>query len=130
MPTYVTDTHSLFWYFTRPERLGIEARMAFDQVAAGDSTLIVPVIVLAELIYLIQNKPVGGDLDEILNELQANPSILITDLTFARALDLRKLTAVSEMHDRLIVAEAVANRAALITKDLSITNSGVVSVVW
>ena len=66
----------------------------------------------------------------ILNELQADPSVLITDLTFARALDLRKLTAVPEMHDRLILAEAVANGATLITKDLSITNSGVVPVVW
>ena len=130
MPTYVTDTHSLFWYFTRPERLGAGARLAFDRVAAGDSTLIVPVIVLAELIYLIQNKPVGGDLDEILNDLQADPAIVIADLTFARALDLRKLTTVPEMHDRLIVAEAVASGATRITKDLSITNSGVVPVVW
>ena len=66
----------------------------------------------------------------ILNELQADLSALITDLTFTRALDLRKLTAIPEMHDRLIVAEAVASGATLITKDLSITNSGIVPVVW
>ncbi len=49
MTAYVTDTHSLFWYFTRPERLGTGARAALNQVATGSETLIVPVIVLAEV---------------------------------------------------------------------------------
>ncbi|MEK7277521.1 MAG: PIN domain-containing protein [Chloroflexota bacterium] len=84
MAAYVADTHSLFWYFTRPERFGAGARAALDQVAAGSATLIVPVIVLAELIYLIQNKPVGGDLDEILRELQSNPAVVVNHAKFRK----------------------------------------------
>ncbi|MBI5079920.1 MAG: PIN domain-containing protein [Chloroflexi bacterium] len=130
MAKYVTDTHSLFWYFTRPKLLSEKARAAFAQVANDEATLVVPAIVLAELIYLMQNKPVGGDLETIIKELQENPAIELTDLTTARVLDLRKFATIPEMHDRLIAAEAVAQDALLITRDDSITKSNVARVVW
>jgi predicted nucleic acid-binding protein len=52
MPTYMTDTHSLLWAFTRPRKLGERARHAFDEIASGESSLLIPVIVLAELIWM------------------------------------------------------------------------------
>ncbi len=50
-PVYVTDTHSLLWYLHNPKRLGPAAATAFGQVAANEADLIVPVIVIAEIIY-------------------------------------------------------------------------------
>ena len=40
MPTYITDTHSLLWAFTRPRKLGERARRAFDEIANGESSLL------------------------------------------------------------------------------------------
>jgi len=44
MPTYMTDTHSLLWAFTRPRKLGERARRAFEEIASGESSLLIPVI--------------------------------------------------------------------------------------
>jgi len=53
MSTYITDTHSLLWAFTRPSKLGEYARRAFEEIAKGESSLLIPVIVLAELIFTV-----------------------------------------------------------------------------
>jgi hypothetical protein len=54
MPTYMTETHSLLWAFTRPRKFGTEARRAFEEIANGESNLLIPVIVLAELIFTMR----------------------------------------------------------------------------
>lgn len=126
----MTDTHSLLWYFARPKQLGPDAVEAFAQVAAGTSRLIVPVIVLAELIMLVEHKPASANFDHILKTLKANPNVEIVDLAFGRVLDLRKLTSISDIHDRFIVAESIARQAALVTNDRAITASGLVTTVW
>jgi predicted nucleic acid-binding protein len=120
----------LLWYFARPKLLGPGAAAAFAQVAAGEAGLIVPVIVLAELIFALESKPLSADWDLVMSHLQASPNVTIADWTLARTLDLRHLRAIPEMHDRLIAAEALARGATLITRDQAITASGLVPVVW
>jgi PIN domain nuclease of toxin-antitoxin system len=51
-------------------------------------------------------------------------------LSLERTLDCLHLAAIPEMHDRLIVAEAIAQGAILITRDEAIMTSGVTAVVW
>ncbi len=48
---YVTDTHSLVWYFTDDPRLGDKALKAFEQTAQ-EGIIIIPSIVLAEIIFI------------------------------------------------------------------------------
>jgi PIN domain nuclease of toxin-antitoxin system len=43
---------------------------------------------------------------------------------------MRNLTAIPEMHDRIIVAAAIEHEATLITFDKTIRESGLVDVVW
>ena len=129
-PVYVTDTHSLLWYLHNPKRLGPAAAMAFGQVAANEADLIVPVIVIAEIIYVLQAGKVTVDFESVLTRLQASPNVAIAPLTLEHALALRTLTAVPEMHDRMVVAEAHLRNAALITRDQTITASSLVPVVW
>jgi len=130
MPTYITDTHSLLWAFTRPRKLGERARRAFDEIANGESSLLIPVIVLAELIFTIENKPIRADLDEILDAIQNTPNVEFVDFDYESAMRLRDLRIIPEMHDRMIVATALEYQAILITVDESITTSGVVNVIW
>jgi len=129
-PVYVTDTHSLLWYLHNPKRLGPAAATAFGQVAANEADLIVPVIVIAEIIYVLQAGKVTVDFESVLARLQASPNVAIAPLTLEHALALRTLTAVPEMHDRMVVAEAHLRNAALITRDQTITASSLVPVVW
>ena len=129
-PVYVTDTHSLLWYLHNPKRLGPAAATAFGQVAANEADLIVPVIVIAEIIYVLQAGKVTVDFESVLTRLQASPNVAIAPLTLEHALALRTLTAVPEMHDRMVVAEAHLRNAALITRDQTITASSLVPVVW
>jgi PIN domain nuclease of toxin-antitoxin system len=130
MPTYMTDTHSLLWAFTRPRKLGDQARRVFEAIANGESTLLIPVIVLAELIFTIENKPVQADLDNILAAIRNSPNVEFVDFDYESAMRLRDLKAISEMHDRMIVAAAIEYQVPLITVDDSITISGLVKVIW
>jgi PIN domain nuclease of toxin-antitoxin system len=130
MPKYMTDTHSLLWAFTRPHKLGENARRAFEEIAKGESILLIPVIVLAELIFTIENKPIQADLDEILYSIQNSPNVEFVDFDYESAIRLRNLSAIPEMHDRMIVATAIEYQATLITVDESITTSGLVDVIW
>ena len=100
MTGYVTDTHGLLWYFARPAKLGPMAAAAFAQVATGEADLVVPV------------------------------NVSVVDLSLARTLDLRTLTVIPEMHDRLIAAEAVARGLPLITRDQIMASSRLVQTVW
>jgi PIN domain nuclease of toxin-antitoxin system len=130
MAVYVTDTHSLLWAFTRPRKLGEQARQAFEEVANGESSLLIPVIVLAELIFTIENKPIEADLDDILSAIRDSPNVEFVDFDYESAIRLRGLTAISEMHDRMIVATAIEYQATLITVDETITTSRLVKVIW
>ncbi len=130
MNTYMADTHSLLWAFHKPGKLGKQARQIFDDVANGEARLLIPVIVLAELIFTIENKPVQADLDNILSAIQNSPNIEFVDFNYETALQLRDLTAIPEMHDRIIVAAAIEHEATLITFDKTITESGLVEVIW
>jgi predicted nucleic acid-binding protein len=126
----MADTHSLLWAFHAPRKLGDHARQAFEEIAIGESKLLIPVIVLAELIFIVENKPIRADLDKILSAIQNSPNIDFVDFGYESALQLRDLSAIPEMHDRIIVAAAIEYDAVLITFDKTITASGLVDVVW
>jgi len=128
MMLYVTDTHALLWYLARPERLGAQARQAFDEVKSGKATIIVPAIVLAELIWTIERGRIQTDLQRVLATICKH--YIITPLIPADVLKLPELTNIPEMHDRMIVAEAKRRNAPVITRDENISRSGAVSVVW
>jgi PIN domain nuclease of toxin-antitoxin system len=130
MTVYMADTHSLIWAFHKPSKLGENARRIFEEVANGETKLLIPVIVLAELIFTIENKPIKADLDKILNAINNSPNIEFVDFDYESALKLRDLTAIPEMHDRMIVVSAILSNAVLITFDQTITESGVVEVIW
>jgi PIN domain nuclease of toxin-antitoxin system len=127
---YVTDTHSLLWYLHSPKRLGTAAAEAFAKIAANGADMIVPIIVIAEILYILQAGRVAADFDEILARLQASANIAIVPLTLERVLNLRSLAGIPEMHDRMIAAEAQALGATLITRDETLRESSLVPTIW
>ena len=50
---YVTATHALVWYI--PGELHDKVDEIFKSAEAGESTIFIPTIVLAECLYLVEN---------------------------------------------------------------------------
>ncbi len=127
---YVTDTHSLLWHLYDLPQLTPTAQAAFSEVENGEVILLIPAIVLAEIVFTVERRRHDIDISEILDRIAVadNYQVLPFDLYAARR--LADVTAISEMHDRMIVCEALAHHAPLITKDEEITMSGIVQTVW
>ena len=130
MTTYVADTHSLIWYLGAPDRLGSLARHAFAEATAGRARIVVSVIVLAEIVFIVERGRVRADVRDIIRRVRSSPAFEIVPLTLATVLRLQTLAEVPEMHDRLLVAEALARKAQLITRDRTITEAGIIPTVW
>ena len=126
---YVSDTHSLVWYFTDDQRLGKRALKMFEStVKAGQ--IIVPTVVLAEILYIAKKDRIPLGFEETVARIEAlaNFEIASLDLDVLRIADT--IDAPLEMHDRLITATAIHYGAALITRDDQITKSKAVKTIW
>ena len=130
MARYLADTHSLLWYLSGSERLGAIARSVLSKTASGENEVLVPAIVIAELIRIFEKHSGNIDMAHIIADLQQKPGFCLTHLTPEIVLGICPLTSLPDLHDRLIVAEALAQGATLITCDKAITSSGLTPVVW
>jgi PIN domain nuclease of toxin-antitoxin system len=128
--TYVADTHSLIWYLGAPNRLGPLARHDFADAAAGRARIIVSVIVLAEIVFIVERGRVRADVRDIIRRVRSSPTFEIAPLTLATVLRLYTLTGVPEMHDRLLVEDALPRKAHLITRDRTIAGAGIIPTIW
>ncbi len=127
---YVTDTHSLIWYLIDSPNLSGVANEVFKEIEVGRAKLLVPAIVMAEIIYIVESGKVKADLNNLIQKIQDAENFEVSPLGLKQLLCFREQTNVPEMHDRLIVCEALLNKAKIITKDRMIKDSGVVEVVW
>ena len=130
MTTYVTDTHALLWYLGGSPQLSDAARAAFDDALSGNGQVNIPAIVLAEAVMLIEKRRIAIDMNRITTALKSKPGFQLTPLSPEVVLRTQTLTALPDIHDRLIVAEAQELGATLITRDRLIASSGLVPVVW
>jgi len=130
MPTYVTDTHSLIWYLMDSPRLSLVANRCFKLIEEGKARLLIPAIVMAEIIYIVEKGEVEANLDDLVDRIREAENFELSPLGIDQLLCLKDEKSIQEMHDRLIVCEALVNGATLITKDKEIKEAGVVDVCW
>lgn len=130
MATYVTDTHALVWYLTGSAELSSPARQVFRDTARGIHQILVPVIVVAELVMMIEKQRTSLNAGQIVTQLQQTGGYQVLPLTLPIALRIQAIPTIPDLHDRFIVATALANQSTLITCDAAITHSGVVPVIW
>lgn len=130
MNEYVTDTHTLLWYLLASPLLSAKAKSAFDEAESGISFVYIPSIVFAELYFLnIKQKHILDFTAEFQKIKQSRQFILVA-FEAEDVIDFDKDSAVTEMHDRMIVGVARRLNAALLTKDQNITNSNLVKTIW
>src|SRR3990167_8918959 len=104
LPIYVTDTHSLIWYLLNSSKLSFEANKAFEEIEA--------------------------DVNGLIQKIQESNNFQISPLNMDILLCLKNQKEILEMHDNLIICEAIINNARIITKDKEIIDSKLVDVVW
>jgi len=127
---YVTDTHGLHWYLTASPKLGVNARAIFGRADMGNCAILIPALVVAELYYL--NVKLKGDLDfkSEYQRLSNAAQFRFVDLCADDMLAFPLLSAIPEMHDRIIAGVAYRYGIPLLTKDATIIDSGLVQTVW
>lgn len=124
----VLDTHVLIWYFTGSARLSPEARDIIDQVRQQGGRLLIPTIVLAEALNVAVKGRVVFDFHKLYQLVRAEPEFEIVEFGIEIFDETLRVSAVPEIHDRIIVATARFYGADLLTKDGVIGSSGEVGV--
>ena len=126
---YVTDTHSLIWYFTEDSRLSKRALRVFEQTVK-EGIIIVPAVVLAEIMFIAKKAKVSITFEETLEKIEEYENFYIAPLDIDILKVADKIEAGMEMHDKLIIATALYFEAVLITRDRQIKESKIVSTIW
>lgn len=126
---FITDTHSLVWYFTEDARLSKKAIKAFEGTIK-EGTVVVPAVVLAEIMYISKRGKIALTFEETLQKIEEyeNFDIAPLDINILKTAD--RIETDMEMHDKVIVATALYYKARLITMDEQIKKAGIVPVVW
>ncbi|HET7090532.1 MAG TPA: PIN domain-containing protein [Anaerolineae bacterium] len=130
---YVADTHALVWHLFNPTRLSAPAAEAFARVDRGEAILHVPLVVVAETAMVIEKGRVQATLDQLdalLHQMAGSRNYQIGALDLDTVLAATRLTELTDIFDRLLVAEVRALGAALITRDEEITAARAVPVIW
>lgn len=129
-PVYVVDTHALFWYRSDPGRLSPAADAVFRLADSGGAVIIVPAIVVAELYYLTQKLGRTMSTSAIISEIHHSREFAFSPLGQDQLEALERVEGVSEMHDRLIAAEALVHHAPIVSKDQVLRENPMVDVIW
>jgi len=130
LPTYVADTHALFWYLENPDRLSLAADAVFRLAAAGGALIVVPAIVVADLFYLTAKAGFPILPSDLLSRINASREFAFSELGQDQLEAMESIAGVTEMHDRLIAAEAMVRQAPVISRDEVLQRSKVVDVIW
>lgn len=125
--SYVVDTHALLWYVTSDERLSRRVEKILDE---AHHIIIVPSIVLVEAIDILEKGKVSYQIEIFLSALKSSEHYTLAPVTWEIVELYRKLNAVLDIHDRLIVATAQYWNASILTKDKEIAQYYGERVVW
>lgn len=126
------DTHTFLWYLAGNAQLGSAAKAILQDAT---SELFIPATTLAEACWIVERGRLALTVSDVLTAIDGDPRITFVPLDRSVIERSNGLMAISEMHDRQIVATALIARdrgetVDLLTKDGNITASGLVTIVW
>ena len=127
---YIVDTHALFWYRRGSSRLSVAADAVFRLAAAGGALIVVPAIVVAELFYLTHRLGTPISISEFLRDITHSQEFMFSELGQAQLECMERIDGITEMHDRLIAAEALVRQAPIISRDEVLRESAAVQTIW
>jgi PIN domain nuclease of toxin-antitoxin system len=130
---FAVDAHALIWLAEGNPLLSANALAALQ---GASNRLYLPIIALAEACWAVAKGKTGiASAATLLAGLDADSRWAVMPLDRAILDCSLSLTAISEMHDRLIAATALqlggsGGKVPLVTRDPDITASGLVPVLW
>jgi len=111
-------------------KMGKEAKSIFEMAEEGDTTIFVPAIVLAEVMYLSEKGRIECSLKAFEEYARGFPKIRAASLNAKTLSAASSITDIPELHDRLIAATARQLKCPLLTNDPIIQASKFVSCLW
>lgn len=133
MSVYVTDTHPLIW-FTLGKRNNLSTKVLsiFEEAEIGAVFIYVPVIVLWEIALLERSGKIklNGGFNYWSERVFANPGFGIAPLEPEVIALGTGLNINGDPFDEVITAFAANLDLPLLTKDQSITDSGLIEIIW
>ncbi len=130
MATYVADTHALVWYLSKHPALSSRAQAVFYGAATGVNQIVVPTIVIAELMRMVEKRRTALNVQQVVTALEKANGYQFAPLTIPIVLQIQATASLPDLHDRFITATALTFGATLITQDQIITQSGLIPVIW
>jgi len=124
----VVDSHSLVWHLTGDPRLSDKASAAIRLGETGGSELILPSIVLAELLRIVEKGRTGLSLARVVEWIGRSATIVVVPFDLEVFATMVDFATELELHDRIIAATARLAGARVITKDAAF--EGVVETLW
>jgi len=116
------------------QSIGKAARAAFEGCTAGTAHIYIPAVVISEMIMVVERNRIPAltmaQCIADLEKLRLDPGYTLLSLEPERIIASHTLTAIPDIFDRLIVAEARHRNVPLITRDTLIVAAGVVETVW
>jgi PIN domain nuclease of toxin-antitoxin system len=127
---YVIDTHALVFALVARKKLGMRARRALERVEAGRDEAWIPAAAGAEIILLHQLGRIEVGFAALKSTLEEASSLHFLPLDLDQLDQFAGLASIHDPFDRLIVGAARSLGAKLISRDETLTESGLVEVVW
>jgi PIN domain nuclease of toxin-antitoxin system len=129
-PLHVVDTHALIWYLLGDKKLSAKALAIFQAADRGETRLLLPAIVLAELYFANAKNKWFADYKTVYTTIQSKPFFRFLPFDHQHVADFDRDSAVPEMHDRIIAGVARRLGVPLISSDPLITAAAIVKIAW
>ncbi len=126
---FVMDTMGLVLRIER-RKLGPTAKSILDSVESGNTTVYLPALVFAEILYLSEKRRISLSLRAVADYLKQYPNYKEYPMSFAVIQSAAQIADIPELHDRLIAGTARLLNLDLITNDPIIQASTFVRTVW
>jgi PIN domain nuclease of toxin-antitoxin system len=127
---FLLDTHVVARWLILPKKLSSDQIRILREAERHRETVAISAFSLIEIAMLAQSAgKIMGRSDHIFEALERNPMFEVLPITIPIALDAGALTMLRDSADRTIVATARVHGLRLLTSDVRIIESKLVSVV-
>ncbi len=128
MPSFVTDTQALVKFMMGKKVINDAAHQAYLSADKGETTIIIPAIVLMEVMYLFEKNRIEIGILQT-EDLMESQNYQFEPLSLEILKTASQIHDIPELHDRLIAATAMYLDLPSITNDPVISESGFVQIV-
>ena len=128
MDSFVTDTQALIRFMMGQKVISEQCHQAFLSADRGETTIIIPAVVLMEILYLFEKNRIKIDLIQT-EDLLKSKNYQFEPLSLEILKTASEIKDIPELHDRLIAATARYLDIPLITNDTVIRESKFVKIL-